>query len=89
MQDGPLAIFELGAHRLHEPSAGGRPVTRIYIDMAAPQTFRAMVRIAVAVDHPPAVSADEIFFRAFESPRHAIMVAQTWNAAGSLGLRRI
>src|SRR3989344_1910477 len=37
-----------GTHRLHEPTAGVGAFSRIDIHVLAPQTFRAVVRVAIA-----------------------------------------
>jgi hypothetical protein len=35
-----------------------------------------MVRVAIASNHSPAMTAGKIFFGALESPRHAVILAQ-------------
>lgn len=53
-------------HRLHQATAFGRPVARIYIDILAEQAVRAMVGIAVAADDCAAVFTGKIFDFALE-----------------------
>ncbi len=76
MIDHPLPALQLRADRFHEAAAGRSAVARIHVNVPAPETCGAMVRIAVADDRAPAISADKIFFCAFKTPCHADILSE-------------
>jgi hypothetical protein len=61
-----LVTFYLDPDRLHGTTTVRTPITRVYIDMLAPQTLRAVVSVAVTHHLDTAVLADKIFFISFK-----------------------
>jgi len=60
-----LVFLEFDADRLHQPMAGGSPVTGdLFVKMLAPQTVRAMIGITRAGNLSPADITNEIFLLA-------------------------
>lgn len=53
---------------LHESATQSRSVSRVNINMLAPQTIRTMVGIAIAPHFPTTVPTCEIFDIALKSP---------------------
>jgi hypothetical protein len=49
------------SHRPHHPAAAARAVARVYIHIARPKAFRAMVRVSVALHLRAAVAALKVF----------------------------
>ena len=65
-----VAVFYGEPDRFHQAATGCRAVPWIYIDVAAPETFRTVVGVAISFDGGATVRAGEIFNVALESFVH-------------------
>jgi len=70
VKKGIIAVFYREPNRFHHTATGCSTVSRIDIDVSAPEAFWAVVGITVSCDGGTTISADEIFDVALESFAH-------------------
>lgn len=71
MRDDVLSSFGLDRDRRHGPATGTGAISRVDVDMAAPEAIGAVVGVAVPLHDRSAVETGKIFDGPLESPRHA------------------
>lgn len=70
VHDDPYPLFKFCSYRFHKSPANRGPIAGMHVNVPAPKTTWAVIRIAVAVHHTSAIPANKIFFRTFKSTRH-------------------
>jgi hypothetical protein len=76
MRDRISIPLDRHADRLHHAAARRAPITRVHVDVPAPEASRAVVRVAGATYGDAALHADEIFDPTFEFFTHTCTVAR-------------
>jgi len=66
MENSIFPTLELHTHRLHELVTGGLTITRVHINVFAPQTLWAVVSITTSGYKETTLFAGEIFFGALK-----------------------
>jgi len=66
MLNSVFSAVEFNTNRFHRSAADGGAITRVYINMLAPEAFRTMVRVAVPQHEEPALIAGKVLARSLE-----------------------
>ena len=80
MKNNVLPAFKLYAHWLHQSLASCLAIARIYVNMFAPQTMKAVVSVTTAFHNKIALFADEVFFGTLEFLCHRDSVSKAFHS---------
>ena len=67
-----IAVFYSKAYRFHQAATGRGSVAGVHINMLTPETFRAVIGVAVPLDGGTTLYAGEIFNVALEFFVHCL-----------------
>lgn len=77
MDNCPAVSHSRNLDRLHQATAGFRPVARVDINVSAPQAGWTMIGVAITNDKMATIATNEGFFRPLESLAHLFFVGLT------------